>query len=67
MVEATSGMRHGAAVMLADQVAAIQVLFEGDAWQHMTRKAPDEIVKLRAVGAICAHVLDAVTRPCSRA
>jgi len=27
----------------------------------MTRKAPDEIVKLRAVGAICAHVLDAVT------
>ena len=61
MGEALSGERYGAHLMSADQVAAIQALFDGDAWQHMTLKTPDEIAKLRAVGAICAHVLDAVT------
>jgi hypothetical protein len=35
VLEAVKAVRHGAALMSAEQVAGIQALFQGDAWQHM--------------------------------
>jgi methionyl aminopeptidase len=47
--------------MTPEQMRHIQSLFGGDRWQHMTIKTPAEIAAMGETGAICAHVLDALT------
>lgn len=54
--------RYGASYMSRQQMDDIQKRFDGDAWQQMPIKSPADVAKMRAAGAIGAHVLDEVSQ-----
>jgi methionyl aminopeptidase len=54
--------RYGASYVSRQQMDDIQKLFDGDAWQRMPIKSSADVAKMRATGAIGAHVLDEVSQ-----
>jgi methionyl aminopeptidase len=54
--------RYCAPYMSRQQMDDIQKLFDGDAWQRMPIKSSADVAKMRAAGAIGAHVLNEVSR-----
>jgi methionyl aminopeptidase len=48
--------------MSRQQMDDNQKRFDGDAWQQMPIKSPADVAKMRAAGAIGAHVLDEVSQ-----
>lgn len=53
--------RFGIPYMSDEATANIQKLFEGEPFQQMTIKSADDISKMKAAGAIGAHVLDEIS------
>jgi methionyl aminopeptidase len=57
----SSMSRFGVPYLSAQQTANIQQLFEGEMWQQMPLKSEDDIAKMKAAGAIGAHVLEEIS------
>ncbi|OYX88371.1 MAG: hypothetical protein B7Y84_08750 [Azorhizobium sp. 32-67-21] len=53
--------RYGVPFMSREKMADIQKLFDGPQWQQISEKSADEIEKMKAAGAIGAHVLERIS------
>ena len=54
--------RFGVPPMAPEQMGGVRRLFDGPQWQDMTLKSGAEVARMKAAGAVGAHVLEEISR-----